>query len=286
MQAGTRHGYASAVRSGATRALVGFLAAFGLAACIASPSTVRECQDVNGVVYPCVAIVGLLVEFEGENDAFVIPGANFFATTRAGDAMAGGLTDGGGTFIADGLPTETDVTLAFLKYGYAPAVFTGETAARDSFLFTGSVHQDKVEVVQEFVDEHSAAVLGTGSLMTVSSGGDGAIVRGRVRRLVDAEELTFEDVGGATVEVLDASGNSYPVYYRNADEEVDVAATETNETDARFAAFAVTATNASTVFGRGIGEVTVRVTYEGRSAEETTFVIDGGIAEFDRFSPP
>jgi hypothetical protein len=272
------------VPSSATRALVGLLAAFGLAACIASPSTARVCLDANGLEYDCVAIVGRLVEFE-DDQAFVIPSADYFATTRAGEAIAGGLTDGGGVFVADGLPTRTDVALAFLKSEYAPAVFTGETAERDSFLFVGSVHQDTVDVVQEFVDEHSAAVLGTGSLMTVGSGG-GAIVRGRVRRVVDPATLEFEDVGDATVEVLDGSGNSYPVYYRNVSEEVDATATGTNDTDARFAAFAVTATNASAVFGRDIGQITVRVTIDGNTAEETTFVIDGGITEFDRFSPP
>lgn len=281
----------------ATRSIVVFLAAFGLSACFGNATTARICLDADGREFECVAVVGRLVEFR-EEGGFVIPGADYFGTNRGGDAIAAGITDGNGTFVADGFPTNTDVALAFLTSGFAPAVFTGETAERDSFLFTGygsiadeglvplGVHQDTNAVVRDFVEEYSAAVLGTGSLMTVGTSGAGAIVRGRVTRLIDAENLVFENVGGATVEVLDGAGNPVPVYFRDEDGDVNPLATETDAGDARFAAFAVTASNADAVFGLGLGTVTVRVTLDGRSAEEQTFVLDNGITEFDFFAAP
>lgn len=278
------------------RSLVGLLA-FGLAACVASPTTERFCLDADGVEFPCVAIVGRLVEFR-EEGGFLIPGAEYFGTSRAGVPVAGGITDGGGLFVADGFATNTEVALAFLTSGFAPAVFSGETAERDSFLFTGyasvvgeelgiplGVHQDPVGVAQAFVDEHSAAVLGTGNLMTLGTSG-GAIVRGRITRLVDAEDLSFENVGGATVEVFDGAGNPFTVYYRDGDSQVDPLAVATHGGDARFAAFAVTASGADPVFDLGLGEVTVRVTLDGRQVEEQTFVLEGGITEFDFFAAP
>lgn len=281
----------------ATRSIVGLLAAFGLAACIASPTSARTCVDGTGAEFDCVAVVGRLVEFRDEG-GFVIPGADYFGATRAGSAISGGVTDIGGAFVADGFQLDSKVALAFLGSGFAPAVFSGETGERDSFLFTGygtvegtglvplGVHQDRVAAAQEMVDEYSAAVLGTGNLMTLGSSGSGAIVRGRVTRLTDAETLTFENVADATVEVLDGAGNPIPVYYRNGDGDVDPLANSTDGDDARFAAFAVTASNADAVFGLGVGTVTVRVTVGGDQAEEQTFVLDGGITEFDFFAAP
>ena len=289
-------GYAPGVRPATRRSIVALLAGFGLAACVASPTTARLCLDGNGVEYECVAIVGRLVEFR-EEGGFLIGGASFFGTSRAGNAIAAGVTDGSGGFVADGFPTNTEVALAFMTSGFAPAVFSGETAERDSFLFTGyadvvgeglvplGAHQDPIAVAQAFVDEYSAAVLGTGSLMTLGTSG-GAIVRGRITRLVDPEDLSFENVGGATVEVIDGAGTPYTVYYRDGDSDVDPLATATHASDARFAAFAVSASGADPVFGIGLGAVTVRVTFEGREAEEQTFVLENGITEFDFFAAP
>lgn len=288
--------YAPAVRPAAIH-FVTVSAGLVLAACVASPTTARLCLDADGLEFECVALVGRLVEFR-EEGGFVIPGATYFGTARDGEAIQGGTTDGSGFFVADGFATETEVALAFLNTGMAPAVFSGETAERDSFLFTGyaqldgtglvplGVHQDKDAVVQDFVDEYSIAVLGTGNLMTLGSSGSGAIVRGRVTRLVDSESLTFENVGGATVEVFDGAGNPIEVFYRDDEGAVDPGATATDAADARFAAFAVTASGANPVFGIGLGVVTVRVTVDGREAEEQTYVLDGGITEFDFFAAP
>lgn len=280
--------------SAATRALVGLLAAFGLAACIASPGSARLCLDAEGLEFECVALVGSLLELREEDgvvNGYPIAGAVYNVTSRSAEGLVDGVTNANGGFVADGLETGTPVALAFQKSGYAPAVFSGETAERDSFFYNGSVFQETLETVQELVDEYSVAVLGTGSLMTVGSGG-GAIVRGRVRsfrELVDGIPR-FDEVGGAMVEVFDGANNSLPVYYRaddpDGDGEVDPTATATNEYNASFAAFAVTATSASSVLGRDVGSVTVRVTLDGRTAEETTYVIDGGITELGRFSPP
>lgn len=289
------------MRPFAIRALTAVLAALVLAGCIGNASTLRTCEaTVDGAteIYDCVAIVGRLIEFreeEGETNAYVVPGAAWTITDREGAGIVAGQTDSNGIFVADGLRTQTAVAMAFLKNGFLPAVFSGETAERDSFLYTGSVFADSVERAQDFVDEYSAAVLGTGTLMTIGTGG-GAIVRGRVQEFVELSEdgiPLFADVAGATVEVLDGAGNSWPVHYRGtADvdedgvEDVDPAATATGP-NATFAAFAVTASNASATFtGRSVGAVTVRVTVGGDTAEETTFAIGGGITEFRPFIAP
>ena len=236
-----------------------------------------------------VFVVGRLVEFlpEQPGQADVIGDARWVAAERDGTALVEGVTDPSGFFQAGPLPKNHPVGLAFLKDGYGPAVFTGETANRDSFLFTGAVYQDPLELLQDFVDEHSLAVLGSGgNLMTLTSNGGGAIVRGRVTRLVDPETLAFENVGGASVVVRDGAGNEYPVWYRDAENEVDSTATETSPADARFAAFAVVATGANPVIGRGVASITVEVTTADGVFEESTFVIDGGVAEFDFFAVP
>lgn len=272
------------------RPVAGLLGAFVAVAC-GNATTERFCVDADGVEFACVAVVGRLVEFR-EDGGYLITGGEYYGTTRDGVTIDSGLTDGNGFFVADGFTTNTEVALAFVTSGFTPAVFSGETAERDSFLFTGyanvvgqgqvplGAHQDPVGVAQAFVDEHSVAVLGTGDLMTLGTSG-GAIVRGRVTRLLDAEDLTFENVGDATVEVFDAAGNPFPVYYRNDDGDVDPLATSTDPNDARFAAFAVTASN-----GLLAAPITVRVTFEGREAEEQTFALENGITEFDFFTAP
>lgn len=256
------------------RIVIGAAAAMGLGACFSGSAPPEE-----------VSIIGRLVEFQTEGLA-VIPGASVFATTRDGTALAAGMTDANGLFVAGPLEKNVEVALVFEKEGFAPSVFSGETAGRDAFLFTGSVYQDRVPVAQAFVDEHSAAVLGTTSLMTLGTGGAGAIVRGRVTRLVDPERLGFVNVGGASVVIRDAAGNEYPVWYRDATGEVDPLATQTHAADARFAAFAVAATGANAALGLPTGQVTVSVTTPDGTFDETTVVLDGGITELDFFAVP
>lgn len=229
-----------------------------------------------------VAIVGNLWDLD-ENEGIV--GADYVVTTRDGAlALSDGQTGDFGFFAAAGLEKEIPVALAFARTGYTTAVFTGETANRDSFLFFPTVYQERTAVTEQLIADYaSAASISSGDLMVLGSGG-GAIVRGFTRRLLSVDPLQFDNVPGVQVEVLDGAGTSYRVFYGDDDGEVDPDATETG--DGSFAAFAVVATGDTLVLGRATGSVTVRATTADGTAEETTLALDGGITELNFFIVP
>lgn len=265
-----RRGYARCVRAVRRFVLLAIAAGPLFAGCYSSSAPPET-----------VAIVGNLWDRDA-NEGIV--NADYLVTSRDGSSgLSAGITGDFGFFVAGGLEKRIPVALTFDRTGYTPAVFTGDTASRDSFLFFPTVYLERTSVTRDFIADYAAAAsLSSGELMVLGSGG-GAIVRGFTRRLVSVDPLEFEEVAGVQIDILDGEGTSYRVFY-GVDGEVAPEATETG--DGSFAAFAVLATGDTLVLGNRTGTVTVRATTDDGTVEESTLVIEAGITELDFFTVP
>ena len=225
--------------------------------------------------------------------------ADVFVVGSNGALLGKAVTDSGGGFVVGDLQKNKPVRMIFQHpTDYARSVFTGETENNDMYLFVGAVYELKISDLAQTISDYTTAAGATAQLMTFSytTSGNGALVRGRVVRLVQTGNgFAYYNVPGATVQVTDGAGKSYRVFYRGdypasggGPGPIDPNRTDTGG-DARFAAFGVAVTGTtSDALGFPMGPVHVTVTTTGGTFTFTqdTLVVEDGVTALDLFTVP